>query len=433
LARSFRLYGKKRGHRRSGSRIVGNLGEALFFAIFLLLGCVGTVIVLVTLFIPEWRANHVFLEHRCHVLEKRIASRDSEDGPVFRPELRIRYVVDGQTYVTWTYDIRGAYSAGQKDKQAILDDFAAGQEYPCWYDPLDPGIAVLSRGYSGWFWLAAAVPISFVIIGAGGLVFRLLTLGKSTERGSLITKRAARLDVFAPSDRVRPEYPHIPAAFDITNSPGTTLAYRLPPERSSVWSLFAWLGVCIVWNGLVALFAVLAIKSILAGSPDWFMTAFTVPFLLCGIGLVVYFVRQVLVATAIGPTLVEISAQPLSPAKKYEVFLSQSGRLKLKSLEILLVCEEETTYRHGTNTRTESRRVFQQSLCRRETFEVHRAAPFQIQCDLEIPAGAMHSFKASHNEVQWRLIVRGECDKRRSYERAFPLIVLPDANDKGKP
>ena len=38
MSRFIRLYEKKRGHRRTGSKAMGNLGEALFFGTFLALG-----------------------------------------------------------------------------------------------------------------------------------------------------------------------------------------------------------------------------------------------------------------------------------------------------------------------------------------------------------------------------------------------------------
>ena len=35
MARNFRYYEKKRGHRRTGSRLFGSVGEAIFFAVLL--------------------------------------------------------------------------------------------------------------------------------------------------------------------------------------------------------------------------------------------------------------------------------------------------------------------------------------------------------------------------------------------------------------
>jgi hypothetical protein len=122
---------------------------------------------------------------------------------------------------------------------------------------------------------------------------------------------------------------------------------------------------------------------------------------------------------------VEISDHPLRPGEECRLFVSQAGRLKMNSLEVLLVCEEAATYRQGTDTRTETREVCRQEVFRREGFEVRHGMPFEAECELVVPAGAMHSFKADHNEVNWRLVVRGNAAGWPDYKRAFPVIIHP--------
>jgi len=435
VARSFRLYEKKRGNRSTGSKKLGSAGEALFFAVFFVLGCGGLVGLLVTLVIPEWRTEHEFIKHRCLVQDTRIGEVQGEEGTLYRPEIQIEYQIDGETYRTWTYDVwtydsDGGYSAGQEDKQAVLDRFTIGQQYHCWYDPSDPNVAVLVRGYRWWVWLSFLVPLSFILIGGGGLVYTVFTWGKSAERRAAIAKRAAALDPFLGNGRVKPDFPNVPLGTNITNSPGTTLAFRLPVATSGAWALFVTLVACLLWNGLVSIFVVFAVGSHLAGEPDWFLTVFIVPFVLIGIGLVVFFFRQLLVTTGIGPTLVEVSDQPLYPGERYRLFLSQTGRLKIDLLEVLLACEEETTYRHGTDTRTETRRVYQQPVFQMEGFEVQRGLPFETDCEIEVPAGAMHSFKSDHSEVNWKVVVKGKASGWPEFERSFPVIVHPLSNGK---
>ena len=63
------MYGKKRGHRRTGSSAWGSLGEAAVFAFFLALGTVFLVLLLKMPVLPEWRANHEFVETTGAVLE----------------------------------------------------------------------------------------------------------------------------------------------------------------------------------------------------------------------------------------------------------------------------------------------------------------------------------------------------------------------------
>ena len=70
----------------------------------------------------------------------------------------------------------------------------------------------------------------------------------------------------------------------------------------------------------------------------------------------------------------------MHPGGEYQVFLSQTGRLSVKRLKLSLVCEEEATYRQGTDTRTESQKVFAQELFRREDFEIPPGIPFEMQC-----------------------------------------------------
>jgi hypothetical protein len=110
--------------------------------------------------------------------------------------------------------------------------------------------------------------------------------------------------------------------------------------------------VCVLWNGVVLIFLILGISRYVQGNPDWLGTAFLVPFVLVGGGTIYWFFRELVLATIIGPTLVEISDHPLRAGGTYELFVSQAGRLKMKLLEILLVCEEEAIYRQGGKNRS---------------------------------------------------------------------------------
>jgi hypothetical protein len=195
--------------------------------------------------------------------------------------------------------------------------------------------------------------------------------------------------------------------------------------------LSTWLAACLFWNGIVAVFVVVALRGFLKGDPDWVLTVFIVPFVLVGIGLIVFFLRGLVVTTAVGPTLIEISDQPLRPGERYRLFVSQTGRLRMKSMEVLFVCDEETTYRQGTDTRTETKRVYEQPLVRRERFEVRASAPFEADCEAQVPAGAMHSFKSGHNEVAWKIVVKGSPVRWPDYERSFRVIVYPSRNGTG--
>ncbi|MGO9114279.1 MAG: DUF3592 domain-containing protein [Thermoguttaceae bacterium] len=422
MARNFRYFEKKRGHRRTGSRLFGNVGEAIFFAVMLVVGCAGIFSGIAWLIIPEWRVNHGFIEHTCKVIAKQVKS---DKSPPFQPEVKIDYEVQGVTYSQWTYDIHHTTRSTLDEAQAAIDGFVVGKSYRCWYDPADPRTVVLVRGYQWWFWPALLIPASFIVIGIGGLVYTALRWGKSAERRAAAVRSVPAPELFDLPVTVDPKYPYIPDGSEITSSPGTRLAYRLPLTHSPGWTLFGLLVACIAWNGAVSVFVVMAVRSFLAGTPDWLMTLFVVPFLAVGVALVVVFVRLLRQTAGIGPTLVEISDHPLLPGHGYRLFLSQSGNLTLKSIEMSLACEEEAVFRQGTNARTESREVFRQSLYAGAGTIIRPGEPLEAECDLPIPTEAMHSFRASHNQVQWKLIVRGDIVGWHAFQRSFPVVVRP--------
>ena len=426
MARNFRYFEKKRGNRRTGSRLFGSVGEAIFFGVLLVVGFAGIVFGIVWLIIPEWRVNHDFLETTCKVVEKKVDPVGDEKGVLFQPKVEIEYEVKGRTYGSvWTYDIHHTSLSTQKEADAAIGRFSKSEACPCWYDPADPNIAVLVRGYQWWIWPALLIPASFVVIGAGGLVYTALHWGKSAERRAATVQSVSAAELFDLPAAADSKYPYIPDGSEITSSPGTRLAYRLPLTHSPGWTLFGLLAACIAWNGAVSVFVVTVVRSFFAGTPDWPMTLFVLPFLAVGIALVVVFARLLRRAAGIGPTLVEISDHPLLPGNRYRLFLSQSGNLTLKSIEVSLICEEEAVFLQGTNARTESRGVFRQSLHTGGSTIIRPGEPLEAECELPIPAEAMHSFRARHNQVQWKLIVRGEIVGWPSFQRSFPVVVRP--------
>jgi hypothetical protein len=49
-----------------------------------------------------------------------------------------------------------------------------------------------------------------------------------------------------------------------------------------------------------------------------------------------------------------------------------------------------------------------------------------------VPASVMHSFRAAHNAVHWKIVVHGELTPSRAFQRAFTIVVRPrraTAND----
>src|SRR5690348_6466898 len=91
VSRFIRLYEKKRGDRRTGSSVFGNLSEALFFGFFLIVGCVAFAAMFGGLVWPEWRANRQFAAARCVVLDKHVHETPAteNDPATYLPEIHI--------------------------------------------------------------------------------------------------------------------------------------------------------------------------------------------------------------------------------------------------------------------------------------------------------------------------------------------------------
>ena len=339
MSRRFRLWEKKRGDRRTGSKLAGTAGEGIIFAAMFLIGSIS-----------------------------------------------LAALVDAER-------LRG-----------------------------DPG-----DRWSIWFWLGLLVLASLIFIGAGGLIYTILLIRTTAERRRALAKRATDIELLAETLPSLKDFPNVPRDVNLTNSPGIKLAYRLPITRSPGWRLLL-VGVFnLVWNGMVSWLLVLAVGKHLAGEPDWFLTGLVLPFAAVGVAALYYLFRLLLLATAIGPTSLEISDHPIFPGETYRVYLFQAGRLTVESLTLSLVCDEEATYRQGTDTRTERRRVLEQVVFARQTFDILPGRPYEHECELRIPENVMHSFQSDHNAVQWRLVVRGRVEKWSSYERNFPLVVYPSS------
>jgi hypothetical protein len=402
----------------------------LFFGLFFVGGCLLLVMVVWGMLLKEWRVNNRYLPNTCLVLDKRVASMTSDEGGMtFRPEIRIRHEVDGRKYEVWTYDAVGVYSSGQAGKQAIIDRFQIGARYPCWYDPDRPKRAVLVRGYTWTPYMFLILAATFMAVGGGGLYAFWKSVGRTkievTQMRAMWAMQAGGLGW-----RIDPDRPTVPAP-DPAQSPGSILPYRLPignpPGRTLMGAVF----LALFWNGITAP----AVVAIIAGHLGWdgmqgtltFPTLVVIPFVLVGCVLIYIAVRQSLVTFGVGPTTVEASDHPLVPGGRCEIFLSQPGRLTMNSLRVLWICEEEAKYRDGSNTRTETRRVFEDEIIAKDWFEVPAGQPYETRFELRVPSGAMHSFVTENNQVRWKLVIQGDVARWPGFEREYPIVVLPSS------
>ncbi|MFI5456789.1 MAG: DUF3592 domain-containing protein [Isosphaerales bacterium] len=414
-----------------------------FFGLFFLAGCGSLVMLVWGFLLLDWRANNRYLPNSCVVLDRRLAKEMSDPppeggrgGPVYHPEIKIRYEVGGRKYEVWTYDAIHMWYPNRAGQQAIVDSFQVGATCPCWYDPDRPDKAILVRRYTVAPYVLLVVPVGFLLIGGIGISITWKNRRKTAQERGL--ERALRAGGGALS--AGPDRSTVPA-LDLSQSPGTTLPYRLPTSTRPVRNVLGCLFFTLVWNGIAAPFIVNMIGSRLGASwakpgPPWPIELLIILFALAGVSVAVFFIyfciAELLVAIGVGPTTVEISHHPLEPGVHFEVFLAQGARrtMKMISLRVVCVCEEEATRSGGESARTETRRVYAEEILARDRFELRPTLPLEARAELRLPRGAMHSFLAVHNQVRWKLVVRGDVAGWPNFEREFPIVVQPS---KGTP
>jgi hypothetical protein len=203
------------------------------------------------------------------------------------------------------------------------------------------------------------------------------------------------------------------------------LAYRLPRTGTAVAASWALALGGLIWNALACVFITLLVHGYLQDRFDWSLLLITVAYTAVGVWLAKVCVGQLIRATQVGRSLVEISAHPLRPGKTCQLYVAQYGRSRLRYLKVLLVSDEKATYQQGTNTRTEYCRVYSQEIMCQRHFEIRHGSPFESQVELAVPATAMHSFRSSHNEVIWKVVVLGRARGWPRFERTFPLVIYP--------
>ena len=425
-----RFFAKKRGDRRTGAEVWGSVGEALFHGILLVAGIAFAALLLTGVAVPEWRINHHFLEARGTVVGKGLARRGDpgQASPTWQPCLRLRYDTPVGLHEAWA--LQDSPLSDRPAAVKALEPTPLGSEFDCWYDPADPRIVVLERGYNWWMWaLTLLLPGALLAFGGAGVARTIAAWGKSEER-------QAAAGVLEPPRDGQPtiaSYPGVPSCDDLVNSPGTILAFRLPIESGESWTLLGFGLFALLWNAVLIVLAVNAGLDLLGGQIDWLLLGILVPFLVVGIAGIVIFVRSLILATAVGTTQVEISDHPLLPGGRYEVLLGQGGSGSFTSLEMAVELEEQATFRQGTDTRTERVVVWRAPLGSWRGLQLAPGTRFEGRGVFQVPATAMHSFISEHNAVSWRVIVRGRPGRWPAFTRSFPVLIYPAAPPATEP
>lgn len=93
----------------------------------------------------------------------------------------------------------------------------------------DVSAEALSGGLS--YWVFGVISLAAIGSGGGGMIFRLMRLGASSERRSALASRAGSIEMISPASDEQ-KLPTVPQGKSLTESPGERLTYRLAVENT---------------------------------------------------------------------------------------------------------------------------------------------------------------------------------------------------------
>ena len=278
-------------------------------------------------------------------------------------------------------------------------------------------------------WIFGVLAVALIATGGTGLVFRLIRLGASSEFRSVLADRAGSIEVIGNTNNAsadeKQKLPSVPRGRLLTESPGERLAYRLASDTSPAAGFAGPAILTVLWNTVWFVLLAVVVSGFWYGRPRWVLVFLMFPFAGIGVWSFRFFLSQLRKQAGVGPTIVEISDQPLYPGQDIHLFVSQSGRLRLKRIKVQLTCEEETFFRQGTDVRVERYEAFCEELEKQRDVRVDPQAPWEQQLTFSLPENAMHSFVGSHNAIRWKIVVSGESRPWPSFCRSFPVVVHP--------
>ena len=397
-------------------------GEALAFLTMLIVGIVIFVLQLWTWAIPQLTLYQEYVPSRGIILDTRIVEQTFGAEVRYRPEVLLEHTVDGENYRVWTFDYhtlrpQEGFTVHRELAELALERFTVGQWTNCWYRVNYPEQAIVVWEISIWGWFLLLLSFSLFVLGLVGLPqsFRLLAVSKERQVASLTL----------PNKHVS-DWATIPDIRGINESPGTHLAYRLPLGHRPIFPLIGQTIFAATWT-IIAF--VILILSFFDTTGDWMDQLLNILFrgLFCGIGVALCWAvaRQLWTTFRVAPTLLELSDHPIYSNRKYRILLHQDGVLSFQHLTVDLVCEEIARFHQGTDTVTNRLDVFRQTLFSRSDFSTTPESPLHEEFYLQLPEGAMHSFRQHNNEVAWKLEFTAQLTGWSELRRDCPIVVRP--------
>lgn len=389
----------------SGSQPPGCL--ALFFLVFLVAGA-AIVWFLSVRPLSKVMAAQNWPPVPCTVIESRVDESHSEDGTTYKPVVTSAYSYQGREYGAARYDFSNFYSSGYEGKAEVVARYPVGTRAECYVNPEDPSEAVLSRAPSARY-LVGLFGLLFMLPGLFGVIWVLRGVAGRRTGGD-----GRRKVAYTVADPASP--------FGVSNPQGDVSGpVELKPQVSPLGKLFAILACALFWNGIVWAIAYKAFQSSGGERPDGCLIVFLGFFVLGGLLLIYFLLRQILVLFNPRPKLT-LSPGTLSPGgTAYVQWRLAGGTGGVKHLRVTLEGREEARYRRGTDTTTDKNTFAIVPIV--DTDQEYRMASGSTS--FALPADTMPSFTAENNKIIWTIKAKLEISGWPDSEEEFEILVAP--------
>lgn len=203
---------------------------------------------------------------------------------------------------------------------------------------------------------------------------------------------------------------------------------ELKPEISSRAGCVFLMIFGVIWNAITWSFVISMLKS---SGGIGFELLFAAPFVLVGLGVVAGAFYMGAQGMRWKGTVVR-GTSPIRPGDtfEYQARFGPSTPAVFLTFKTAILCEESVTYRVGTDTRHESKVVYEAPLDSAENVPRAEAEQAFGSGAVVFPADAMHTFKSSNNKLRWffqmTIGVSGP-DLKGRYE----IEVLPEPGGEG--
>ncbi len=392
---SFR---KEKGKRVSISRGASSSngkggGRGVFLivgVIFTLVGA-GLAIPLGVLPLKRMMASNSWLETPCKVNWSRVLSHKNDDGTTYSVDIFYEYEFEGVLHKSNRYGFMTGSSSGRSGKRDIVKRYPKGSTQKCFVNPELPEQATLVQGVSIWV-LLGLIPLIFLFIG-------LLLLFAALKGGS---RKTVEPSAFRPS---------LEKSGPTVLSPGGRRFAKV--GGGLLFSLF--------WNGITAIPVYQVIQGFKNDRPEWFLSIFMIPFVLVGLGMIIFTLYQLL-ALANPRPVVTLQDPVIRMGDELRLSWQMRGNSRrVSQFKIELVGTESATYRRGTRSSTDSSEFYRGTM-------VDSADGLSIDSGrvvFPIPNDLVPSLKLTNNQIKWQIEVSGDIPFWPDVKDTYEIEILP--------